>query len=143
MGASGKQLTKVPQPGLRVRSERGLQLRDGRVRRMLRKLREVCPWVEDSDGIIARRFCELEVILGQVYAAIREKGAFKADGEVRGLVDTHRKLTQTQTMLASQLGLTPAARIQLKASGTNKAIDIALACSQGASESDDGTPGQD
>jgi hypothetical protein len=63
----------------------------------------VCPWLKDSDGIIARRFCELEVILGQVYAAIREKGAFKVGGEVRPLVESHRKLTQTQSMLATQL----------------------------------------
>ena len=52
---------------------------------------------------IARRFCELEVIVSQVYAAIRENGVFsEADGEARGLVDTHRRLTQTQSMLASQ-----------------------------------------
>jgi hypothetical protein len=77
MGSNGKQLAKVPQPGLRVRSERGLQLRDERVRRMLRKLRDGCPWVQAGDGIIARRFGELEVLLSQVYAAIREKGVFK------------------------------------------------------------------
>jgi hypothetical protein len=79
------------------------------------------------------------VIVSQVYAAIREKGAFKADGEARGLVDTDRRLTQTQSMLASQLGLTAASRMQLKVSGTNKAIDSALACSQSAGESDDGS----
>jgi hypothetical protein len=94
---------------------------------MLHKLREVCPWVQDSDGIIARRFCELEVILGQVYGAIREKGAFKADGEVRGLVDAHRRLTQTQAMLASQLGLTPAARIAMQASSRGLDVDIEAA----------------
>jgi hypothetical protein len=96
MGSNAKQLAKVAQSGLHVRSERGLQLRDYQVRRLLRRLRTVCPWLEDSDGIIARRFCELEVIVSQVYTAIRAKGAFKADGEVRGLVDTHRRLTSTQ-----------------------------------------------
>jgi hypothetical protein len=64
------------------------------------------------------------VLLSQVYAAIREKGAFKADGETRGLVDTHRRLTQTQSMLATQLGLTPAARIAMQANSRNVDVDI-------------------
>jgi phage terminase small subunit len=76
---------------------------------------------------IARRFCELEAIVSQVYAAIREKGLFKADGEVRGLVDTHRRLTQTQAMLAAQLGLTPAARIAMQANSRNMDADIEAA----------------
>jgi hypothetical protein len=127
MDSNGKRLVRVPQPGLRVQSERGLRITDHHVRRLLRKLREVCPWVEDSDGIIARRFCELEVIVSQVYAAIREKGAFKADGEVRGLIDVHRRLTQTQTMLASQLGLTPAARIAMQTNSRGLDVDIEAA----------------
>jgi phage terminase small subunit len=104
-----------------------LQLRDHQVRRLLRKLREVCPWIQESDGIVARRFCELEVIVSQVYTAILEEGAFMADGEVRGLVDTHRRLTQTQSMLATQLGLTPASRIAMQANSRNVDVDIEAA----------------
>ena len=35
--------------GLYVRAARGLQFRDERVRRMLRKLRAATPWLEDTD----------------------------------------------------------------------------------------------
>jgi hypothetical protein len=91
----------VPGPGIFVRSDRGLQLRDEKVKRLLHKLRTVCPWLEQSDVPISRRFCELEAIVSEVYTAIREKGAFTADGEARGLLDVHRKLTQTQAMLAT------------------------------------------
>src|SRR5580700_4580438 len=100
--------------GIFVRSERGVQLRDEKVKRLLHRLRNACPLLEVSEVPIARRFCELEVIASLLYARIHQQGVFKADGEVRGLVDVHRRLTQTQTMLASQLGLTPAARMQLK-----------------------------
>jgi hypothetical protein len=79
MGSNGK-----PGPGIYVRADRGLQLRDEKVKRLLHKLRTACPWLEVSDVPIARRFCELEVLLGQIYAAIREKGVFKADVEARG-----------------------------------------------------------
>jgi hypothetical protein len=56
-----------------------------------------------------------------------EKGAFKADGEARGLLDVHRKLTQTQAMLATQLGLTPAARIAMQANSRTLDVDIEAA----------------
>jgi phage terminase small subunit len=122
MGSNGK-----PRPGIFVRSDRGLQLRDEKVKRLLHKLRTVCPWLEVSDVPMARRFCELEVLLSQIYAAIRTKGAFKVDGEVRGLVDTHRRLISTQSMLASQLGLTPVSRIAMQTNSRNMDVDIEAA----------------
>jgi phage terminase small subunit len=117
----------IPGPGIFVRSDRGLQLRDEKVKRLLHKLRTVCPWLEVSDVPMARRFCELEVLLSQIYAAIRTKGAFKVDGEVRGLVDTHRRLISTQSMLASQLGLTPVSRIAMQTNSRNMDVDIEAA----------------
>jgi hypothetical protein len=70
MGSNGK-----PGPGIYVRSYRGVQLRDERIKRLLHKLRTVCPWLKVSDVPIARRFCELKVLLGQVCAALRERRA--------------------------------------------------------------------
>src|SRR5215469_12101973 len=95
-------------PNLYVRAKPGLVLRDEKVRRLLRKLRIACPWIEDGDTPIARRYCELEVLISQVYAYIRGTSVINQSGEVRRAVDEHRKLTMAQAHLAGLLGLTPA-----------------------------------
>jgi hypothetical protein len=130
MSDDGKRLTS----GLYVRSQRGIQLRDEKVRRLLRKLRVECPWLSTADMPLARRFCELEVIVSQVYGAMHkfmkadEFGLFyrNTQGDLipRGMVDMHRRLCQTQAALATQLGLTPAARMSIKANGRDAPIDI-------------------
>jgi hypothetical protein len=122
MGSNGKQ-----GPGIFVRSERGVQLRDEKVKRLLHRLRTACPWLEVSDVPIARRFCELEVIVSLLYARIHQQGVFNADGEVRGLVDVHRRMTQTQSLLATQLGMTPQSRIAMQANSRNLDVDIEAA----------------
>ena len=47
----------------------------------------------------------------------------------RRLLDDYRKLRQTQAVFARELGMTPAARIVIKASGTRAAFDLASAMS--------------
>jgi|SRR5215469_8955153 len=110
--------------GLYVRSERGLRLRDEKVRRLLRKLRIACPWIEDSDAPIARRFCELEVLISQVYAYIRGTSVINQSGEVRNAVDAHRRLTVAQAQLADRLGLTPASRVAIRADQNAAYVEV-------------------
>jgi hypothetical protein len=113
--------------GLYVRAQPGLKLRDKKVERLARKMRGVMPWLEPSDMPAARAWAELEYLAGQVYAALRGFGVLNREGEARRLLDDYRKLRQTQAVLARELGMTPAARMTIKANGTRAALDLAAA----------------
>jgi len=116
MSDNGNQLARPTKTGLHVRARAGLQLRDERVRRLKRKLYVLAPWLTEADDPMARRFCELQVLIEQVYAWIRATGVVSEAGEVKGPVDAHRRLTLAQAQIANALGLTPASRTQLKLS---------------------------
>jgi hypothetical protein len=111
--------------GLYVKAAPGLKLRDRKVTRLVRRMRGVMHWIEDSDLPACRAWAELEVLAGQVYAALRVLGVLNGKGEGRRLLDDYRKLRQTQTVLSRELGMTPAARMAIKASGTRAAFDLA------------------
>jgi hypothetical protein len=113
--------------GLYVRAQPGLRLRDKKVERLARKMRSVMPWLEPSDTPTARAWAEFEFLAGQVYAALRAFGVLNREGEARRLLDDYRKLRQTQVVLARELGMTPAARMAIKANGTKAALDLAAA----------------
>jgi len=111
--------------GLYVRGGNGIKLRDLKVRRLLRKLRGACPWIEPSDMPLARRWCELEVLCSIAYAALRDEGPMNEKGDGRRLLDDYRKLALAQASIGRELGLSPAARQALKASRDNGAFDLA------------------
>ncbi len=104
---------KQSKHGLYVRAQPGLRLRDERVRRLKRKLYVVAPWLTEADDPMCRRFCELQVLIEQVYAFIRAGSVVNSSGEVKTAVDAHRRLTLAQVHIATALGLTPASRVQL------------------------------
>jgi hypothetical protein len=118
--------------GLYVRAQAGLRLRDKKVERLARKMRQVMPWLEPSDWPTCRAWAELEFLAGQVYAALRGFGVLNRAGEARRLLDDYRKLRQAQVIFARELGMTPQARMQLKANGTRAALDIAESVSERA-----------
>jgi hypothetical protein len=97
------------------------------VLRLAGKVRAVMPWLEPSDFPTVRAWAELEILAGQVYAALRGFGVLNREGEARRLLDDYRKLRQTQVVLARELGMTPAARMAIKANGTKAALDLAAA----------------
>src|SRR5262249_23753641 len=113
--------------GLYIKSKSGLRLRDEKTRRLTRKLLAACHWFEKSDVPAVRAWCELEILSVQVYAELRQSGVVNAEGEARRLLHDYRQLRQTQAVLSRELGLTPAARMALKASGTKAAFDLASA----------------
>jgi len=113
--------------GLYVKAKNGLRLRDQRVRRLLRRLKTAMPWLEPADEPVARAWCELEVLSQRCYADLRDRGLLNAEGEARRLLDDYRKLRNTQLSLASALGMTPAARIAIKAGSRKADFDLAAA----------------
>jgi hypothetical protein len=113
------------QTGLYVRASKGLKLRDRKTERLARKVRSVLTWLEPSDYPAVRAWCELEYLAGQVYAVLRAGSVVNAAGEGKRLLDDYRKLRLAQAVYGRELGMTPTARMALKASGTRAAFDLA------------------
>ncbi|MBV8772076.1 MAG: hypothetical protein JO166_07080 [Deltaproteobacteria bacterium] len=110
--------------GLYVKSRNGLRLRDERVRRLVRRMRAVMPWLEDSDIAVCRAWAELEILSQRVYAELRERGVINSEGDARRLLDDYRKLRSTQIVLSRELAMTPAARIAIKAGKSESVVDL-------------------
>lgn len=113
------------QTGLHVKSANGLKLRDRKVQRLVRKMSVIMPWLEPSDLPVCRSWAELEILATRVFAELRDHGVINGKGEVRGLLDDYRKLRATQIMFARELGMTPASRLAIRATGSRTPIDIA------------------
>jgi hypothetical protein len=109
---------------LYVRALPGLRLRDKRVERLARKVRNAMPWLEPADFPAVRAWAELEYLSGQVYATLRAMGVINRDSEPRRLLSEFRQLRQAQLAFARELGMTPAARIAIKATGTRAPFDL-------------------
>jgi hypothetical protein len=133
-----KAVAVAPKSGLYVHARPGLILRDAKVTRLKRKLYIQAPWLTDADAAIARRFCELQVLIEQVYAFIRSTGVLTPTGEIKTAVDAHRRMTLARNQLATQLGLTPASRMAIKADGTRAAFDLPGSMARAATETTDG-----
>lgn len=123
--------------GLYVKAQNGLRLRDQRVRRLVRKMRVAMPWLEDVDIPAARAWAQLEVLADQVYAWLRVGNVVNNQGEGKTLLDDFRKLRQAQLTYARELGMTPTARMALKASGTKAAFDLVAAFQQSNEEAEE------
>jgi hypothetical protein len=120
-----KQPRSYQRTGLYVKASRGLVLRDKKVTRLTRRMRNIVPWLEDSDAPACRRWAELEVLIGQAYAALRTRGLFDAEGNLRRLAEDYRKLVMAQAVWSRELGLTPASKVAIKANSTSAALDLA------------------
>jgi hypothetical protein len=110
--------------GLYARSTAARRLRDRKVEFMARKVRASVPWLEPSDYAAARAWAELEILAGAVRSALRTLGVANDQGDSRRLLDDYRKLRQVQLSYPRELGMTPAARMAIKASGTKVALDL-------------------
>jgi hypothetical protein len=103
-----------------------MRLRSRRVKPMVKKILDKCPWIEQSDISTVRGFVDLELLGAAPMADFLEHGALK-DGLPRPVIDKIIAIRHAQLTYASALGLTPAARQSIRASGTSAAVDLALA----------------
>ena len=113
--------------GLYVRSASGLKLRDRKVQRLVRAMRGAMPWIEESDVPACRAWAQLEILSDQAFAIVRTIGILNREGEPRRLLTDVRQLRQAQLAYARELGMTPAARMAIKANGTKAALDLMAA----------------
>jgi hypothetical protein len=96
------------------------------------------PWIDDSDAPACRAWAQLEILSDQAYAVLRTVGILNREGEPRRLLTDIRQLRQAQLAYARELGMTPAARMAIKANGTNAALDLAAAMAAGDAEAEEG-----
>jgi hypothetical protein len=103
--------------GLFIKSPKGLKLRDRSVQRIVRQVRELCDWIKPCDVPLLRRWAELEIHALRIHAFLKLVGDVNQAGDPRSLLDAHRKIALAQASIGAQLGLSPASRRQLQASG--------------------------
>ncbi len=113
--------------GLYVKSASGMRVRHRKVRRLVEKMRTVMLWIESSDLPACRAWVELEILGASAFCELVDGGLLNAEGEPRRLLTDFRQLRQVQLSYAKELGMTPAARIAIKADGTRAAVDLAAA----------------
>ena len=104
--------------GLYSRTGSSLKLRSRRTRRLVANLREVCPWLNDSDMPTVRAWAELEIVSATVFTVLEADGVVSGpdksgDLAPRRLLNEYRQLKATQLQYARELGLTPSARAAL------------------------------
>lgn len=97
------------------------------------------PWLEASDLPACRAWAELEILSASVFTALTTDGFANAEGEPRKLLTEYRQLRQAQLAYERELGMTPAARMAIKATGTSAAVDLAaqLATAETAPKEDE------
>lgn len=74
-----------------------------------------------------KAWAELEVLASIAYANLREAGILMPDGEPRAMLDSYQRLRKAQLAFERELGMTPSARMTLKASGKRAPIDLVSA----------------
>ncbi len=113
---SGAKVGTVPPSshGLYVKSPNGLRLRYRRVRRLVRKMFNNMPWLQESDEPSARAWAELEILGSRMFAELETAGFLSTTtNEPRRLVTEYRQLRQAQITHARELGMTPSSRAAL------------------------------
>jgi hypothetical protein len=117
---------KRSQIGIYSRGKHGLKLRDERVRRLVRKMREAMPWLEDADVPMMRAWAELETLAVRAHAELRDRKSLVGvgtEGVVR-LVDDYRKLRAAQLLYSRELAMSPASRAIVKVAGKSQPYDL-------------------
>jgi hypothetical protein len=109
------------------RSARAMKLRGRRTRPLVTRIKAMCPWIEPSDIATLRSWADMEIIGAGLMAELIEGGLFE-DGKPRAIIDTLRGIRTTQLRYAAELGLTPAARLAVRETGDNNALDVAALC---------------
>ncbi|HUY39801.1 MAG TPA: hypothetical protein VNF29_05060 [Candidatus Binataceae bacterium] len=90
-------------------------------------MRIAMPWLDDIDVPAARAWSQLEILADRAFAYLRALDIVNAKDEPRRLLDELRKLRLAQLGFARELGMTPAARMAIKATGQRAAFDITAA----------------
>ncbi len=122
--AAARQPRRHGGTGLYVKAVSGMRVRHRKVRRLVEKMRAEMPWLESSDLPACRAWAELGILGACAFNELVDGGLLNAEGEPRRLLSDFRQLRQLQLAYERDLGMTPAARMAIKASGTKAALDL-------------------
>jgi hypothetical protein len=100
--------------GMYVKARSGLRLRYRKVRRLVRKMHVAMPWLSEVDLPAARAWAELEILASNAFADLYMNGVTSKTGEPRRLLSELRQLRTAQLAYERDLGMTPAARMNLR-----------------------------
>jgi len=114
------------------RSARAMKLRSRRVRPLVKRTLDRCPWITQSDITTLRAWADLEILGAACMAELLETGVLDGKKQPKSLIDQLRRIRSTQLQYARELGLSPAARMAIRESGSNAAVDLALAAQRRA-----------
>ncbi len=120
--------------GLYTKSAPIMKVRARKVRQLVLRMRKTMPWIEDSDLPACRGWADLELLSASVGYSLAQLGPITDNGEPRRLLTEFRHLKLAQLAYERELGMTPAARMAIKANATSAAVDLAaqLATATGA-----------
>jgi hypothetical protein len=96
--------------------------RDQRLRRIVRQAHCLASHLDNPVFTpVLQSFGRVSLLLDDAYEKLRSGDLIGEDGELRPSIDTVRRLAETQTKLAKELGLTP---LTLRALGREKPADL-------------------
>jgi hypothetical protein len=116
--------------GLYVEARNGMRLRHRKVQLLVRKMYRSMPWLEASDQAACRGWAEMEILGSVALSELYLNGISNEQGEPRRLLAVCRQIRQAQLAHERELGVTPAARMAIKSTGTRAALDLAAAMAQ-------------
>ena len=99
---------------LYVKSPNGLRLRYRRIRRLVRKMQRVMPWLDPADDATCRAWAELEILGSYAFADLVKRGLTNEEGDPRRLLTEFRQIRQVQLAYERELGMTPSSRTALR-----------------------------
>jgi phage terminase small subunit len=97
------------------------------VQRITRDCLAAAPWIARSDLSMVRRYAEMQILIQALYYEIHMHGILLKNREPRLILDTYRRMVQTQARLADSLGLSPLARKQLAQAAQGDDLAAAMA----------------
>ena len=104
--------------------------RDQRLRRVVRQILEIAPYLDDAKfAPLIRSYGLITLKVLDASEALREGSILNADGELRSSLTTLNQMLSTQLKIATALGLTPTS---VKLIGKDKTIDLAAAFAEDA-----------
>ena len=86
--------------GLYAKSPRVLAARARKVGRLVRRMRDLCPWFEDSDVPACKAWAELQVVGDRILTAVMSGDITNSKGEPKRLIDVHRAIRLAQLSYA-------------------------------------------
>jgi hypothetical protein len=95
--------------------------RDQQVRRFVARIRTLAPHLDNpAFAPTLHSFALVSILLRRGYAFLKEKGIESPEEEIRSSYDSVRRMAETATRLAKELGLTP---VTLRALSREKVVD--------------------